>query len=399
MEKLFYNDSTLTEFYSEIVEIKEIDNKFHITMDKTAFFPSGGGQFCDLGKIENNDVIDVYEELGTIYHVMEKKPVKIHKVKCIVNWNRRLDGMTQHLGQHILSGCFYSLYNANTLSFHLGNEISTVDIVGILDDEKIKKAEAMANEIINQNVPVETIIPSKKDLKKITLRRDLPKTDEQIRLIKIGDLDINACCGVHPKNTIDVRIIKIKKYEKYKGNTRIEFLAGNRAVNYLTEQSDCLNKICKYLSSNETDAIKGIQNINERLQDTLNKNKELEEIVSNYEIKSLIEYSEKVGNISVVKKIYENKNLKYVSKLATKISSHENTVVLFAVINNESANLIFSCSKLKGINMNTLLKDAITLIDGKGGGSDNFAQGGGKNNGNIQNTLDYAFMKISKIIE
>ena len=167
-----------------------------------------------------------------MYHILEKKPIKLKKVKCSIDWNRREDGMNQHFGQHVLSGCFFKMFNANTVGFHLGREVSTVDIEGILDEETIRKAEAYANDIIQANIPLEILTPTRKELKKIGLRRDLPKTDEQIRVVKIGELDINACCGVHPKSTLDLRMIKIKRFEKCRNATRIEYLAGKRAIDY-----------------------------------------------------------------------------------------------------------------------------------------------------------------------
>ena len=93
-----------------IIEIKEIDSKFHIKLDKTAFFPGGGGQHCDLGYLDNCEVVDVYEEDGKIYHVTNVKPIRIHRIKGVIDWKRRVDGMQQHLGQHVLSGCFYTLF-------------------------------------------------------------------------------------------------------------------------------------------------------------------------------------------------------------------------------------------------------------------------------------------------
>ena len=209
MEKLYYKDQYLKEITAEITNIIENNGQYHIALDKTIFFPGGGGQHCDL---------------------TETKAIKIHKVKCKIDWDRRLDGMQQHLGQHILSGCFFTLFNANTVSVHVGKEISTVDIQGIISEEAIRKVEEMANEVIKENINVEFLTPSKRELKKIKIRRDLPNTNEQIRIVKIGDLDINACCGVHPSKTLDVQLIKIRKWEKHKGATRIEYLAGNRAI-------------------------------------------------------------------------------------------------------------------------------------------------------------------------
>jgi len=230
MEKLYYDNRYLKEFTAEIVDIKEIDNKFHVILDKTAFFPGGGGQSCDIGTLEDQKVIDVYEKEEIVYHVVEKKPLKIHKVKCSIDWDIRQDGMHQHLGQHVLSGSFFNLFNANTFAIHLGSDISTVDIYGVLTEEQVREAERLANKVIGDALPVESFVPTKAELKKLSLRRALPNTEEDIRIVKIGDFDINACCGLHPTSTLDLRLIKIKKFEKHKEGTRIEFLAGERAI-------------------------------------------------------------------------------------------------------------------------------------------------------------------------
>ncbi|RDY24596.1 alanyl-tRNA editing protein AlaX-L [Romboutsia maritimum] len=399
MEKLYYKDQYIKDFTAEIIEVKEVDGKFHVLLDKTAFFPGGGGQFCDLGQIDCHDVIDVYEEDKKVYHVLDKKPIKIHKVKCSIDWDRREDGMHQHFGQHVLSGCFFKTFRANTVGFHLGKEFSTVDIEGYLTEEQIREVEKLANEVIREDIPLEILVPSKKELKKIGLRRDLPKTDEEIRVVKIGELDINACCGVHPKSTLDLRIIKIKKWEKHKKATRIEFLAGRRATDEVLKRDFYLSKICKFLSCNEEDALKGISNLNERLECSLKEKRKLEDIVSNYEVKEMIQNSTKINNISIVKRIYENENLKYVSKIASKLVENENTIVLMAVKSDDKVNLVFAGSKdLKEINMNNVLKDSITLLDGRGGGSSHLAQGGGKNNGNLESAMDVAIMKLEKTL-
>ncbi|MCC0709019.1 MULTISPECIES: DHHA1 domain-containing protein [unclassified Clostridioides] len=399
MEKLYYTNQYIRDFTAEIIEIREIENKFHVLLDKTAFFPGGGGQFGDLGKIDNYEVISVYEEDKKVYHILDKKPIKIHKVKCSIDWDRREDGMHQHFGQHVLSGCFFKTFNANTTGFHLGNEYSTVDIEGNLDEEKIREIELLANEIIHQNIQVETLLPTKRELKKIWLRRALPNTNEEIRVVKIGDLDTNACCGVHPTSTSELRMIKIKKWEKHKSSTRIEFLAGKRAVDEVLKRDIYLTKICRYLSCSEEDAINGIVNLNEKVEDSLSKKRKLEEIVAKYQVKEMVENANKIGNISVVKKIYDEEDLKYVNKIANKITEDENKIALLAVRFEEKINLIFACSKnLKAVNMGSLLKDAISLIDGKGGGSQVLAQGGGKNNGNLESTFDYAFMKLEKFL-
>ena len=398
MNKLYYEDQYLKEFTAEIIGVIEKNNLYYVSLDKTAFFPGGGGQHCDLGYIDNHKVIDIVEENGEIYHVTQTKPIKIHRVNCKIDWDRRLDGMQQHLGQHVLSGCFFKLFNANTVSIHLGNEISTVDIQGYLDEESIRKAERMANEIIYQNISVNFLTPSKKELKKLNLRRDLPNTNEQIRVVQIGDLDINACCGVHPSRTLDLQAIKIKRWEKHKGATRIEYLAGKRAIEDYFKKDDFRNQICKFLNCGEQDAINSVNKLSNELKACKDENRQIKIEISDYQIKDMIMSAENLGDISVITKIYESGDLKHISKIAEKIVLNDNMIVLLGVKNEEKANLIFAASKnINSISMNDLLKDAITLIDGRGGGSNFLAQGGGKNSSNLQGVIDYALRKVSRI--
>ena len=155
MEKLFYIDSYIKNFTAEIEEVKEVDDKFHVLLNKTAFFPGGGGQYCDLGIIDNINVLDVYEENDKIYHVLEKKPNRIHKVKCEIDWDRREYGMQHHFGQHIISACFNNEYKAKTVGFHLGKDFSTVDIEGFFKEEDILKIEKMV--IVNRKMKSKTL--------------------------------------------------------------------------------------------------------------------------------------------------------------------------------------------------------------------------------------------------
>lgn len=397
MEKIYYDNQYLKEFTAEIVDIQEINNQFHVTLDKTAFFPGGGGQNCDLGNLGDQEVLDVYEKDEVIYHVVEKKPLKIHRVKCQIDWDRRRDGMHQHLAQHVLSGAFFNLFSANTFAIHLGSDISTVDIFGVFTEDQIREAEILANKAIGDAIPVESFIPTKAELKKLTLRRALPNTQEDIRVLRIGDFDINACCGLHPASTQDLRLIKIKKFEKHKEGTRIEFLAGERAVVDSFKKDEFQTSICRYLSCNENEAINGIKNLNERLREANENNKSLNILLAKYQVKEILENADKVNNIRIIKEIFDGESLKYISSLTSKLIENESTIALMAVKSDDKVNLIFACSKdVKDVKMNDLLKDAISLIDGKGGGSPLQAQGAGKNNSNLESAMDYAVSKIKQ---
>ncbi len=395
MEKLFYEDSYIKDFVAKIEEIKEVDETYHILLDKTAFFPGGGGQYCDLGTIDNIEVVDVYEEDEKIYHVLNKKPNRINKVKCELDWDKREYAMQHHFGQHVISACFNNEYKAKTVGFHLGQNISTVDIEGEFKQEDIIKIENMCNDIIRDNIEVETFGITKKEAKKLKIKEDLSKYSNDIRVVKIGDIDLTLCCGVHLKNTLDLRVIKIMKFEKYKKSTRIEFLCGTRAIQEMINRDAYLDKICKLLNANKEDSYKSIENMNSKLHEIIKENKKLEEIIGNYEVKEMIEESEVINNTNLIIKVYENKNMNFINKIANKITQTDNNIALFALINDDKLNLLFACSKnLEKLDMNSLLKDSIKLVDGNGGGSKVLAQGGGKNNGNLDSLFDYIKIKI-----
>lgn len=398
MEKLYYKNQYLKEFEAEIIEVKVINNKYHIALNKTAFFPGGGGQFSDLGELDGRKILEIYEKDKKIYHVIPKDNYEFISnsiaVKGKIDWDRREDGMHQHLAQHILSGCFFKLFSKNTVSVHFGKDISTVDIIGHLTEEEIRKVEVMANEIIRRNIKVEFLTPSENELENFNLRRDLPNTEDEIRVVKIGDLDINACCGVHPNSTLELKIIKIKKYEKNKNNTRIEFLAGNRAVEDSLKKDKIIKNICNYLSSNEEEALNSIKNLKLNAENLISEKNKIEEELIRYESEYLISNANIKGETLIIKNIFEEKNINYVKKLANNLSDRNNTICLFAIKNKEKANIIFTCSnKITSVNMGEILKENIKIINGRGGGSEFLAQGAGESK-NLWNFLDEVYTRL-----
>lgn len=396
-EKIYYENQYIKEFEAEIIEIRETEGKVYVVLDKTAFFPGGGGQRCDEGYIDGIKVIRVIEE-DVILHEVEKDIQKLGKVKCRIDWDVRLDGMQQHLGQHVLSGCFFSLFNINTCGIHLGESISTVDLIGEVSKEQILEAEKEANKVIAKNLKVNFVITDRQKAKKMGLRRELQSSDKTIRVVEIENLDINACCGVHPSQTLELQMIKIKGFEKHKGNTRIYFLAGKRAVNDYLERDNVLENICNMLSSNDKEVINSLNNLENELKQLRDENNKIRAEIGAYEIKALEDKSEKINNKNVICNIYNEENMKYLTKIANTLTQKESVIVLFASKEKDRCNLLFSASKdIKNIKINDLLKDALTLIDGKGGGSPYFAQGSGKNVLNLQNAIEYVKRRIEEI--
>lgn len=397
-EKLFYKDQYIKEFEAKVLEVKENEGGFLILLDKTAFFPGGGGQAKDKGTIDGIEVLDIIEDGEKIYHKLAKKPSKV-EVQGKINWESRLDGMQQHLGQHVLSGCFFDTFNANTAGIHLGADISYVDIVGHMQEEQIRKAEKLANKVIGEKHKVIFMETNRKEAKAMGLRRELATSDEKIRVVNIEGLDINACCGVHPSNTLELQMIKIKSYEKHKGNTRVYFLAGNRAVEEYINRANILDEVCLELTTGADEVVKSLKSLKNNLNETREENKKIKASLAEFEVKELINEGEKFGDTSIIRKVYSGENVKFLSKLAEKLVANDNVVVIFATKDNEKANLLFATSKnLEQINVGALLKDAISLIDGRGGGSKVLAQGGGKNLANLDNALDYAVRRVKELI-
>ncbi|MBU3215400.1 DHHA1 domain-containing protein [Clostridium estertheticum] len=400
MEKLYYEDQYKTEFTAEIIDIIKKENKYHVELNETYFYPKSANQPSDTGHINGSLVTCVYEENNKIYHVLEIKPLKIHKVKCNINFDLRYDYMQQHLGQHILSSCISNLFNLPTIGFNLGLTSSTIDLDKGIRAQEIKACEKKANDIINENIKVEALYLTNSELKKLSLKKIPIKSGEKIRIVKIGDIDIFPSQDIYPNSTIEVQLIKIINFEKYKTGVRIEFICGQRAVSDYISKFEAIEKMSKLLSCNNATLISKVENLTDELNKTLTKNRALSSKVATYEVQNMLKEAEKIDDVRVLKFIYDKMDLKYATMLATKLVTSPKVIVLFGVKLQDKANLLFMCSKdLKIIRMDFLLKDAITLIDGKGGGSEFSAQGGGKNNNNLDSAIDYALSKIKEYIK
>lgn len=396
--KPYYEDVYVVDFNTDIVSIEQIEGIYHILLKETYFYPGGGGQIYDIGYIDDIEVYEVYEKDNKIYHKSISKPKQTKDVKCMINKERRLDGMHQHLAQHIISGCFYKKFNQNTFGFHMGKEFSTIDIYDDVCDDKKNQIEIMVNDIIFKDLEVKMYTPSKKQLDSIDLRRDLPNTDNDIRIVEIEDLDINACCGVHPKSTLEVRLIKLTKLEKIKKGFRISYLAGQRAINYSLERDKYLNEICKLLKSTDSEAINYINIIKDKLDNSHKVVNELESQLALKEFKNLKENALVIDNISIIINKFENQDIKYINKIASCINLDNDTIGLFA-IDNDITSYIYCCSKeLKHIDMNKLLKQTLSSVGGRGGGNYFLAQGSSNKHSNIDNVFKDVIDTIKTIM-
>lgn len=397
--KLYYKDPYIASFSTKLItHEKDEQGKWYAILEETAFYPTGGGQPHDEGLINGVKVIDVEEVDGEIRHYLEERLQEVARVvKGEVNWERRFDHMQQHAGQHILSAAFEALFDLSTIGFHLGKEFLTIDLdTEELTEQQIMKAEKLANQIIMESRPIETKWVTSQQLSMFPLRKQ-PTVTENIRLVIIPEFDYNGCGGTHPKTTSEVGSIKLLSWERQKGKVRLQFICGDRVIRQLHEKNQVLNELTGLLNAPEKDLPLAAKRIieNGREQDKLIA--ELQEALISCETKELLEKANKVKDRKVVSKVFQRRSIQEMQKLARIIANkEEKAIILF--VNETDEKLQFVCARGSAISisMKQIAATLLTLINGKGGGNDSFAQGGGDAMYTGEQLLKMASEKLDK---
>ncbi|MED4889167.1 DHHA1 domain-containing protein [Lysinibacillus sp. FSL R7-0073] len=373
---LYYQDVMLREFDAHIVSKKTDESGRHyVVLSNTAFYPTGGGQPHDTGTLNGIEVIEV-EKIGEeIRHYMQGNVSELEGiVHGALNWPRRFDHMQQHAGQHILTAAFVELFDAQTVSFHLGSEHVTIDIaVDTLTEQQLTAAEIRANEIILENRPIETTWITENELSDFNLRKEVAVTGD-IRLVIIPDYDYNGCGGTHPTSTGQVNAIKILGTEKMKGNVRVSFVCGQRVLNELAMRKKVLGDVARQLSVPEVEAATALAKILNAQKHTEKALVAAKEELLTYEAKALISNSS-----GLVVAAFQQRTMQDLQKLARTIVSEQEDMVTLLVSESEGK-LQFVAARGKHVSksMKAIAEKALPLINGKGGGSDQMVQGGGE---------------------
>lgn len=229
-EKLYEQDSHLVRWEAAVLDCQPVQDGYWVVLDRTAFFPEGGGQLSDGGVIGTVEVLDTREREGRIVHITKEKLPVGAKVTCTLDWARRLDHMQQHTGEHILSWAFWSLFGVENIGFHMGQELVTIDLSRPVTPEEMDAAEEAANRNIWENHPIRCYIASPEQVETMTLRKKTDKVAGDLRIVEIEGGDVCTCCGTHALTTGEVGLIKLLRQEHTKGGSRVEFLCGGRAL-------------------------------------------------------------------------------------------------------------------------------------------------------------------------
>jgi alanyl-tRNA synthetase len=383
--KLFYTDPYPREASAKIMDIEVKENKARVLLDRTIFYPEGGGQPSDRGVIKGNGFrieVEKVEGKNEIWHEGTLKgriPEKGEEVKLELDWEWRYENMRQHTGQHILSAILKRMYNSDTTGFQIFPEYNKIEINfdEELTWEHILAAELEANEVVWANIPVE-IEEYEKLPKEVrsALRKSLPEDiSGKIRVVKIGDIDLIPCGGTHVKNTGEVGFIKVLNfYRKTKNIWRIEFACGYRALIYLDRLlQDYWESLDKMPNKNRplTDRI---EELKQELENAEKEKVELRRELWEWKGKALLSNADEIDGIKVISYI-ESMDMKDAQAFIVHlVDKNPNTMVL-AVGKNYA---IFAKNKdTKGISMNELLKEVLREVGGGGGGSEILARGGG----------------------
>ena len=370
-DRLYLSDPYLVSFTARVVAGSEQGGPPSAVLDRTAFYPEGGGQPADRGTLGGARVVDVQESRGDVVHLLDRQLAPGTEVEGRVDWVRRLDHMQQHHGQHLLSAAFERLHSAPTRSFHLGERTCTIDLdisISKLGDAALRAAESAANESVWRNLPVVARDFFGEERSRLPLRKEPVKGD---RVVLVEGVDASPCGGTHPLRTGDVGAIAVLGVQKWgQVASRVEFVCGGRVVRLVAEQGRWLKEAADALKTAPRDLPEAASRIAEESNARRKLSVELERELSRSRAEEMVR--EAKGSPIVAK--VERASF---ARVLSGAIAERGAIALLGAVEDGRAHLCFARPKGAGPAMNELLKDALSILSGKGGGSPDFAQGSG----------------------
>jgi alanyl-tRNA synthetase len=363
-QRLFFDDAYRREFEAAVVERSAHEGKPAVVLDQTCFYPESGGQPADTGTLDGARVVDVYEDGPRIVHVLDRE-TSGSGVGVAIDWERRFDHMQQHTGQHILSQCFVECLAGETMSFHLGADVATLEIgLRAAAETDLAKVEDRANAVILENREVKTYFVPEDRIGSVPLRRP-PKKTGLIRVVEVSGFDYSACGGTHCRRTGEVGLIKIIRTDRIRTNLRLEFLCGGRALRDYAWKNRLLADLAGRLSVQARDAAGAVVKLAAEAKDMGKKLRRLREEMAVYEARDLTIQARG----PIVRGALPDKTAEEAKLLALNIIRAGEFAALFGVTGADRIHLIFAASEKLGLNMRELVPVIQALAPAKGGGS------------------------------
>jgi len=387
-ERLYYTDCYLREFEARMLRSEAAPNGFKVYLDRTAFYPASGGQPTDFGTIAGLEVLEVVDEGEEIAHLLRQSP-QAGSVTGKIAWLRRFDHMQQHTGQHILSAAFEKIGDYKTVSFHLGEESSSIDLDSDrLGPKQLEEAEDAANQVVFENRLVGISFQpageaSRMDLRKPTFR------EGEVRLVEVEGFDLSACGGTHVNRTGAVGLILLRKVERMKGLTRVEFVCGGRALRQARRDFKVLSEAALLFSAASDTLPELIAKQTQELREEMRGREKLLERLAEYQARELWQAAPVSEGRRVVRQVFPAEESTRVKMLAHALARLPGAVALLAV-KGQATKLFFAQTPGGTSEMNNVLKQTVAKFGGKGGGGRDFAQGGGLEESRLEEALAWA---------
>jgi len=394
-ERLYYSDSHLIEFDARVVDVTDrVSGWTAIVLNRTAFYPTGGGQPSDTGTLNGARVVECMDdgEQGVLHVVQGAAPERGAIVHGRVDWSRRLDHMQQHTGQHILSQAFVTLFNAPTRSFRVLDSACEIDIeLSNPTTEVIERAVQLANNVIWEDRAITIRNVTSEEAAELSLRKE-PAREGELRLIEIEGFDLTPCGGTHAYRTGEVGMIAVRSWERAKGLTRIEFVAGTRALVDYRKANKSAREVAALFSSGRDDTPRVAAQMVEENKELNRRVRALEEIAAGVEAERLLA----TASNGVVVQIFDGRDAESLKKLAHALIEHPGTIALLGSRDKDTARLVFARSADAQGDMSLLMREACAMLDGRGGGKPDLAQGGGKNVAKLGDALAHTLTLLNR---
>ena len=370
--RLYHEDSTIRDFEGTVLHSIERDGATWVELDRTAFYPGGGGQPADRGRLDALSVVDVSEDEGRVWHRVEGAPAPGSRVEASVDWARRFDHMQQHTGQHILSQAFIAVAGAETRSFHLGEGEVSIDVAHPgLDPEMLRSVEERANEVVWEDREILIHEVPREEIGRFPLRK-LPAVEGIVRVVEVQGFDWSACGGTHVRRTGQVGIVAILSTEKYKGGTRVAFVCGGRALRRQRDRARLLRELSLAFTAGESDLPKAVARLKEERERLDKRLKTLLSSELTREAAALIEAAPRGLRGPVVARHFPDRDSGEIGALASLIAGRGAIALLAS--GGETPRAHFS-APAGTISVGDLLGRLCREYGGKGGGRPESAQG------------------------
>ena len=365
-EKLFYEDSHMITFSAVVKTCEQVGEYYEAVLDRTAFFPEGGGQLADPGLIDGIRVLDVQEREGVIYHTVEKPLTPGCQVEGQLDWEERFSRMQQHSGEHIVSGIVHQKYGYDNVGFHMGTDAITIDFNGVLTKSQLQEIEELANRVVTENVEFQVLYPKREELESIYYRSKI-EIEGQVRLVIVPGYDACACCAPHVKKSGEIGIIKFVGLQNYKGGVRVSLLCGFRALHDYELKCERMKELSVMLSAPEHEIVDEVSRLKEELSAQKEKIYELQMQLLQSKVHQI---EDNTTSVVLFEEGLEGNGPRELVNLI--LEKNVGVGAVFAATENEDYRYVIGS---RCVDVRELSKELNNTFNGRGGGKPEMVQG------------------------